>query len=361
MSLLSRLMKGSRVRSARQKLAGTPTATNYVALANEHARNGDLASASRVCEEGLRVFAGNAEIARLYRRTRQLVLEDRTKQLTRELREAPRPALYRELSEILIESGWLRRAEECAVEWHQHNQDPEAHLARAKARLQRFFSDRRREDGKLVGEFLDQAEEGLGEDERIFRLRLHFTTRIGAYKDARRLVGKLLELAPGDQELEARFRSLMSLADASPTIDQALRTVEKTGQLADDAASDGSGPSASSIRPMLNELGDQPGVLAAIYERGSTALVQGTRGATAERMARSVREVVARSRTAARRLGLGQPTEVVLEGEFGSLLVAPGDSGSAAVWCERSIHPRHRKGVRELIGAAEPEDEEERS
>jgi len=108
---------------------------------------------------------------------------------------------------------------------------------------------------------------------------------------------------------------------------------------------------SGSIRPLLQALACEPGVQAALYARGATALVQGPKGATAERTARSVREVVLKSRTAARRLGLGQVQEVQLEGEFGTLLIAPGELGAGAVWCAGSALPR--EALFDLVAAGE--------
>ena len=90
MSLARRLLSLTRVKRARKLLAEDPSISNYIALATEHARRDEMLDASRVCEEGLTVYAGNAELQRLANRVRQLALEDRTRQLSRELREAPR-------------------------------------------------------------------------------------------------------------------------------------------------------------------------------------------------------------------------------------------------------------------------------
>src|SRR6185436_44859 len=105
-----------------------------------------------------------------------------------------------------------------------------------------------------------------------------------------------------------------------------------------DAWAEGSG---AAVRPMLQSLVRESGVQAAFYVRGGTALVQGPKGATAERTARGVREIVQSCRSAARRLGLGQAQEARLEGSFGTLLVAPGELGSGALWCTGGVTRRH--------------------
>lgn len=355
MSFFERLLAKPRLRSVRQRLAEDSSAKNYLALAQEHARLGELEHVQRVCEEALALYPGHAELTRLLERSRALVGEGRTRALTRELREAPRPGLYRELAELLLSMGRIERAEEVAVEWFAHNGEGHAQLLRAQARYQRFLVDRRREDGKLVQELCDAAEKLLPRDERPLRLRLELCSAIGAWRDARKAVSQLLEGAPGDAALESRFRTLNALAENAPSIDAALREVERSGKLATEERARRPAPSAAaprSIRPLLQELASGPNVQAAIYERGSTALVQGAKGATAERTARAVREIVSKSRATARRLGAGAPLSVELEGDFGSVMIAPDDTGSAALWTTRpALTAAQRQALLELVGA----------
>ena len=352
MSLARRLISLTRVKRARRHLAEDPSISNYIGLATEHARRDEMVDASRVCEEGLSVYAGNAELQRLANRVRQLALEDRTRQLSRELREAPRPALYKELAEVLLDSGCLDRAEECAHEWFNSTQDGEAHLLGARARLERFYTDRRREDGRMAVELLDSAEQLLPRNPRPLELRLGLVLRLGVYDEARTLVSRLLEFAPGDQMLEGRFRALSTMPAIHKDIEQALRDVERTGALVDDRPDRMAAPDSSSIRPRLKELIGHSGVQAVLFERGSTALVQGPKGPTAERTARCVRDVVQQSRNAARRLGLGQVFEIEAEGSFGCLLAVPDEIGSASMWFAGSAGDWHRRALHELMGAS---------
>ncbi len=363
MNWIDRWSARGRIKDARRKVANEPSVAHYLALAGEHARVGDLAEAERVCGEGLEVFGGNAELARLAERCRTLQDEERTRELTRQLREAPRASLYRELAELHLRAGRSQRAEDVASEWLENGGEGAAQLVRAQARIARFLADRRREDGRLAFEFLDAVEASLPRDERPLRMRLELLCSIGAWRDARRAVGQLLELTPGDPALEARFRMYNSLVEKAPTLDAALREVERSGRLSAERAPTHAAPAAptsGSIRPMLQELASQPAVLAAVYERGATALVQGPTGATAERTARAVREVVQRSRSAGRRLGLGALLEVEIEGSFGSVLIVPGESGAAAVCTSLPTIPEElRSRVRSLQGAGGPEREEQ--
>ena len=353
MSVMRKILSRGRVRRARRDVAASPTAKNYEALAREYASIDAMDEVLRVCSEGLNAFPGHVELVRLAKRARQMRMEDRTRELYRELRESPRPAIWRELCDTLIEGGRVERAEECAEEWFQATQDGAAMLCRARARVERFFADRRRDDGRMAFEMLDAAEAKLPRDSEPLRVRLRLASRIGAWKEAQRVVSQLLELQPGDPVLEARFRTLLSLGESSPTPDQALREIERTGRLADDRPGDEHlDGQVVAVRPVLKALSSEPGVRAAVYVRGGTALVQGPKGATAERSARAVREMVHASRTAARRLGLGQASEIRLEGDFGSLFVAIGEIGSSAVWCKGRLDARHEQTMLELAGTA---------
>jgi tetratricopeptide (TPR) repeat protein len=353
MKMLNRLLSGGRARSAARRLAQDPSARHYTELVQEYAVQEELEEALKVATEGLRVYPGDAELKRLYDRTRSIQREGRTRELANELASAPRPALWRELIEILIESGRLDRAEEAAAQWCQSMKSGEAQLYRAQVRAERFFTDRRRDDGRSAFDLATEAVEATPGDPRALRLQLQIASRCGAWGEARRSLAHLLELTPGDPALEARFRTVMSLAESAKTLDQALREVEKTGRLADDEPDTERPGAAGNVRPMLQTLAKEPGVRAAFYMRGGTALVQGPKGATADRAARGVREVVVCCRTAARRLGLGQATEVRLEGDFGTLLVSPGELGSGALWCEGDqVTRRHEQGLRDLAGIA---------
>ena len=353
MKLLQRLLAGRRIRRARRRLAKTPSAGNYSGLANEYARVGKVADVQRICKEGIEAFPGNTELKRMADRSRALQREDRTRQLYKELREAPRPAIYRELCEILLSSGRTDRAEECAKVWLKQTGDGEAQLFRAHARAERFFLDRRREDATIALHLLDKAEKLLPRNPEPLKLRHRLYSRIGAWAEARRVVIILLDLSPGSPKLEARFRRLSSLAPNSPTLEQALMQVERTGQLVDDD-SEGEPKQAKTvyIRPLLEAMATEDGVKAAIYVRGSTALVQGQRGATAERQARATREIAQQSRIAARRLGLGHAFEAVLEGDFGNLTVALGDMGAAALWSAKPIQASQQRELLEVAGTS---------
>jgi tetratricopeptide (TPR) repeat protein len=366
MKILKNWLAGARVRDAKKRLAGDPSARSYAELAHEHALASDLETALKVATEGLRAYPGDGELKRVSGVYRQLALEDRTRMLARELESAPRPALWREMCETLLEAGRLVRAEEEAADWFKRTQSGEAQYYRAKARAERFFADRRRDDGRLAFEFADSAQALLPEDVRPLDLHAQLAARAGVWGEARKDLARLLELQPGNPILESRFRMAIAMFEGPKTVDQALREVERTGRLADeprDTTAPKTSPSASPeaeesgtapalARPLLQAIARVPGVQAAFFLRGSTALVQGPKGPTAERTARTVREILHASRGAARRLGLGQTNEVRLEGEFGTLLAIPGELGAGALWIAGEVSRRHEEGLRDLAAAA---------
>ena len=353
MSMVRRILARGKLRQARRELARNPSPMNYASLANQYAWGGGLREALRVAEEGLRLFKGNPELVRLSTRLRRIQQEDLLAELREELKEAPRPAVWNEICEILMDSGQYRRAEETARDWQLKAKDPEAALAIARACVMAYLTDLDRNSGRRAFEAVEHAQHALARDPRPFRLRLKLASDIGAWDDAREAAKRVLELDPGDPALEARYRSLCSMPTQSPDVERALINVQSTGRLVggDMSRSQRNGP-VGEVRPLLQDLYKRDGVAAAVYVRSSTALVQGMKGATAERGARSVRSMVLSGRSAARRLGLGQITEMELDGDFGSMLLVAGEMDAGALWCDKGRPaPGDRQALMNLVGA----------
>jgi tetratricopeptide (TPR) repeat protein len=352
MNLLRKLLNEGRVREARRRLSAEATPLSYAQLAQEHAKLGDARAALAVCEEGLTAFPGSADLARLADRARGILREGRIAELKTELAQAPRPALWRELAELYLESGQVGKAEEQAQAWLRRSGDSDAQLMYARALSARFLADRGREAGQRAFDALDEAARRASRDARVFELRLDLCERIGAISDALQAATTLLELTPGQAELEARHRRLAAQADASPTIEQALREVEKSGVLRGGGEAEPAPVGrARDLRPTLQRLAAQDGVEAALYVRGSTALVQGPKGATAERTARATRALLQHSRASARRLGLGQVMSLRLEGSFGTLSVAAGELDAGALWTRGPLAAHAEALLLELAGS----------
>jgi predicted regulator of Ras-like GTPase activity (Roadblock/LC7/MglB family) len=233
--------------------------------------------------------------------------------------------------------------------WAESGDDPEARFQLARVRLSRFYADRGREQGKQALSSLEEALRELPEDARVQRAKLDFLMRIGAWQEARDQAARCLTLEPGELELEGRYRTLVALAEGAPGIDQALYAVEKSGRFANEGEGLAPRVSTGSVQPLLRELAAQPDVKAALYVRGSTALVQGPKGATAERTARAVQSILASSRAAGRKLGLGTVFQIQVEGSFGTLSIAPGEQDAGALLC---AGPLGRSREEALLGLA---------
>ncbi|HED65433.1 MAG TPA: hypothetical protein ENJ09_07745 [Planctomycetes bacterium] len=347
-----KLLGRSRLRTAKRNLTRDPSPQSYAAAVQECVRAGSLADALALCEEGLLKFPGNPLLTQLHDRTQHAVREDRLLALRAELEEAPRAALWKEMCELLHDLGQLRKAEEFAREWVQREDGGEARLMLARLRVDRFYEDRGRSLGSAAIEALEDARSVLPGDLRPLRLHAALLARIGAFAEARDLVKKMLEIAPGDLELEGRFRSYSDKAEGAPDLDRALVAVERTGQFVDEHEEVAKAPERgfSGIRPVLRELTETEGIHASLYLRGATVLVQGPHGATAERMARGVRTILSTGRTASRRLGLGPVQDIQLEGDFGVLTIAPGDADAGAVWSTGLLDESHRVTLLSLAG-----------
>lgn len=358
MSIFHKFFSRGRVRSLSKQVAKNPTARNYVVLAQEHARLSNFKEVVRVCQEGEALHPGNAELARMLGRVGALEREGRMRELQRLLSTCPRPALWREACDLLTESGSFDRAEDQAREWFGKTNDGEAQLYMALARSERFFADRRREDGSQAFKYCAAAKSSMPEDERVLRCHLKLAASIGAFADARKTLARLLEQHPGDPELEVSFRSMLARDGESRSVEEALRMVERTGQLIDDGEPPVTARGSASARPVLQTLEAPDHVHAAFYVRGGTALVQGPRGATAERCARSMREIIQATSGVSRRLGLGGAIDVQVEGDFGVLTAVPGETGASALWSTRAANKNERTLLCELAGSARMECEE---
>ncbi len=345
-------MTRGRVKKAAELLAADPSARNYVGLAREYAGLGLPEEVQRVCREGIELHPADNELQRLAERAHQLIIEDKIEMLQAELESSPRTVPYRQLCQLLLEADLLDRAELVAEDWFERASDPEALLWQARVLTQRFYADRRAVDGREAFDLACRAADELTDDIRPLLLQEEIAVRVGAWLEARRCLARLLELVPGAPDLEARFRRVLALSEGCKPLDRALTDVERTGRFVSEEPEHARAQQEVSVRPMLQELGAEANVRAAVYLRGGTALVQGPRGATAERTARTVRELVVEARSSARRLRLGQPTSVLLEGDFGSFLLSPGDNGTSAVWCEGSVTHHHEELLRDLSGLA---------
>lgn len=352
MSIFSTWNARKRVRTAAKLLGMDPSPENYLTLARQHVATGDLAEVQRVCSEGLGLHPGHGELTRVADRAYAMQLDGRVRSLGEALALAPRPALWRELCETLLESGKYQRAADSAQQWLGDGSVPEARYYLARSRAELFFESRSAIDGREAWNLVKQASAEMVGDLRPLELQFQLARLSGAWAEARTAIAKLLEIKPGNQELEASFRDASARSQGALTIMRAFADVEQTGRFVDDTPEVACAQANVAVRPLLQHLGADPDVRAAIFQRGGTALVQGLQGATADRTARSVREVVQISRSVARRMALGRPMEISLEGDFGTLLMSPGELGAAAVWCKGKASREHMGAIQGISGTA---------
>lgn len=351
--MIRRLFTRSRLKEARQRVAKEPTPANFVHYAYECVVHGDFAQAKRVVDEGLQQFPRSSELLSAAERVTKQAREARLAVIKSELRDAPRDGLHQEQVELLLEGDLLERAMEAAERWRSESDGLESRLCVARVLAARLLADRGRSVGERAFAAIDAVEELSNVDPRSWRLRMELSAAIGAWVEARRAAARLLELEPGDPDLEALFRTYDARSGEALEIRDALIEVERSGRLFEEPRADATRAQTSltrDVRPALRVLAHEPGVRAALYLRGATALVQGPKGATAERTARQVRETVQSTRTLARRLGLGLVEEFQFEGGFGSLLVSTTESDAAALWTTDPVTAAHRHSLSDLSG-----------
>ena len=157
MNIVRKLMAKSRLRRARKDLSRNPSPMSYTSLAQEYARMGMAQNAVDLCVEGLKLFPSNTLLSRLADRAKRVALEARMSDLRQELNDAPRPALWSEMCDLLLELGQQARADQVAQEWVDGQSSADSLLMLSRVRVERFFEDRGRGLGFAALEALDMS------------------------------------------------------------------------------------------------------------------------------------------------------------------------------------------------------------
>ena len=191
MSLFGKITARNKIRKASRELAWDPSARNYIALAREHVAAGNTETVLRICKEGLEVHPGDADLKRFADRALQLKLETRIRALQQDLKVSPRPALWREMCDLLLVSGKRGKASKVATEWNRVSKDGESLFYRARVCAEIFFADRSAVDGRQAFKFAKEAQKLLRGDPRPLELQLEIASRCGAWHEARRCIARL--------------------------------------------------------------------------------------------------------------------------------------------------------------------------
>lgn len=348
---MKRWFSRTRIRQARRELSTGSSPSAYLRLARELHFSGTLDEAAEVCEEGLRAYPGHLELGRLNSRVARERLQDRVRALREQIELGPRPALYRELTQHLLELGEPTEAAHVARRWEQTSRDPEAYLALAEAHVARYRERCLRPDGQEALDALSEARRRMPRDSRPLRAQQGLWIELRLFKEAKAATAELLQMLPGDVQLEQEFRWLKSQPEVPMDVARALAEAEASGLHVRESQSSPAENGPRDVREELRGLTEAPGVRAALYLRGSTALIQGPRGATAERCARAIKNTLQSSRAASLRLGLGQLETVHVSGDFGTLEYLCGRGDAAALWSEQRITERQRADLADLTGS----------
>lgn len=356
--LWGRLFPGKGIRSAARRVAEDPSAENYSALAQESIRAGDHARVEAICHEALELHPDHEGLRSTLARAVRARLDARVRELEQELTEAPRPALWAALVEAHIEAGRYVRAEQVGQRWSADNGGPDATYSLALAAGHAFLEGGLRCDGERAWEFTLRACAEAPHEERCWRLMARLASRVGAFADKRKALARLLELEPGDRDLEASWRDASARASAALPFSAALEQATRGGPLrtANETSEAQSTPDLETqrlqrVRPALKGLVSLQGVEFAAFIQGNTALVQGMSGATADRRARASRELATASRDAAHRLGLGALSRVTVRSPQGVASVVGRHKAIAAAWCTEGPLPAVHSGLVQLASA----------
>ena len=333
--LLARLTSTRGFRAAARRVAEDPSAENYLALARESVQRGEPGRVEAVCHEALALHPGHAGLKATLARATRMRLDERGRQLQRELADAPRPALWRELVEIELQTGRARRAVSLAERWDARAPSGASAASHALAVLHVFRESALRADAERSWELAGVACERDRDQVIAHQVRCELAHAVSAHAAERAALARLIELQPGRADLEARYREALARVGGQPSFAAALEATSRGGVVStvgSDASADQEveETSLAGVRPGLQALVASGAGLCASYHRGGTALVQGMTGATADRTARSVRDLTRAARGGVRRLGLGPLRGVRLIGEHGDLAIRAGGAAAAA-------------------------------
>ncbi|MBL6757263.1 MAG: hypothetical protein ISQ11_12715 [Planctomycetes bacterium] len=318
--------------------------------------SGDAAAALECCREAVERFPGSAALQRLLVSVRQAELTERLSRLKEELELSPCPEAFRELCELMLKRGEAAATLEHVGRWRQLDDSGEPLYFEAAAFGELYFGNHLSRDGMRAFQLAAEAGKLLKDDPRPFRLQFEIARRCGAWEDARIALARLLDIMPGNRLIEGRFRGVMANCASSRSLSKALADVERTGRFLGDEVDGGDGLDRDQVRPGLLELAGRDDVHVAFFLRGNTALVQGAQGASADRSARAIRDVVSVTRSSSRKLLLGTPNELRCEGSGGSLFLKTGSNGTAAVWAARNLTGTSSRLMDELVGSPAVEE-----
>jgi hypothetical protein len=338
-SILGRIFRGQRHRSAARLVALDPSAENYLALARESVVSGEHNRVEAICHEALDLHPGHSELVQMARRAARMRLDARVRDLEADLLVGARPALWSELFDAHMEAGRFSRASDVARRWGKAGGGGEALHLESCGALGAFFGGGVREDGQLAWDLGQRAAEAMPRDPRPLESLVALTGRVGAHAERRTLLARLLELCPGKPELEAAFRESSQQSDSAPGFVQALADSTRRGALDQEprgvqSVEQTKPTRGRSVRGLLKNIARREGVHCATYQQGGTALVQGLSGPVADRTARAIRESVRKTRELTTRVGLGPMTSLTVEGAHGTLVMSSGTLGLGAAWCE---------------------------
>ena len=333
--LLARLTGTRGFRAAARRVAEDPSAENYLALARESVQRGEPGRVEDVCREALALHPGHAGLKSILARATRMRLDERARRLQRELADAPRPALWRELVEVELGAGRARRAVGLAATWDDQESSAASAACHALAVLHVFRESALQADAERAWQLAGAACERDRDQVIAHQVRFELAHTVGAHAAERAALARLIELQPGRADLEARYREALARVGGQPSFASALEAASRGGVVSPvgcDAPQEAEveETSLASVRPGLQALVTCGEGLCASYHRGGTALVQGMTGATADRTARGVRDLTRAARTGVRRLGLGPLRGVRVIGEHGDLAIRSGGVAAAA-------------------------------
>lgn len=318
-----------------------PSGIALAALVEKRVNEGDLDGAYELAEQGIREFPASARLGELYG---QLRFERKKKELDRELDALPRnrqPQRYVHLATLYRELGDEDRAIRLLDEGiERFPQSDGCFLAQGEIRLERFRKSKGEEEGAAAEKRLEEAARLNTNPYRALLLlgRLHEAR--GNAARVKEVVERIFAIVPGDEAARALLASVEAAARGD------LLSPVAGGETARAPAGIRGRVSTRNVDHLalveaLARFDRLAGLVAALLVDGEGQVVGSRlRGETEEALAGAVVGVLAsRIRKAVEGMSLGVVEEGVLEGERGSLYLAPAADLALGVLVDAGAKP----------------------
>lgn len=338
MQLLQRMKIWKEMRRLEQRANDDPSPSTLVDLGQVNINLDMPDKAEQIALDGLRLFPRSTELQDLLACARRGMRKRRLAELRARLIRSPNTALYRELTQLLVEVGDLPGLRQACHEWAvRFPQDAGAWLALARGKLSAFYQDLTARDGAEAMQCLEQAVRLDADAAEAHHLLAEVLYRIGAVRQSLTHLAAIPTADGNHRELQDLHRYVAGLTDHGSDLARLLAEVEQSGALPHPAFTPnrpGSGGDClAQVREGLAALAGMRGVQKATCISNGKALVKGAIKDGRDPFLKVARVFAKAAHRFSRRLDFGATKKAVVDGPFGHICLCLYGDLLAAVQC----------------------------